>query len=127
MKKNTFTFIYSHQSSAKALEPGSYLLDVKRAVERIAGGRVAGVCKICLREFCIPYDSAEWASFLQTMIRHPLEHEQGRVIEERSKLALEAIDSLSPESAQIMLAEIMADHLADLGAKGILVRIRHEN
>jgi len=48
-------------------------------------------------------------------------------MEEQVYQALAAMDSLSVESVQIMLAEIIADHLEDLDAKGILVRIRHEN
>ena len=127
MNRSTFTFTYSRQSSAKALEPGSYLLDMRRAVERIAGGQVAGVCKTCSRKFCISNDSAEWGTFLQSMILHSLEHEPSRVMEEQVYQALAAMDSLSVESVQIMLAEIIADHLEDLDAKGILVRIRHEN
>jgi hypothetical protein len=100
---------------------------VRRAVERLAGGRVTGVCKVCAREFRIPHDFGEWGSFLQSMIRHPLEHEQSRETANQVSQAVGAMNSLSPESAETWLTEIIADRFHELDAAGILVRIRGES
>ena len=127
MNKVIFTLNDSRQSSSRPLEPGHYVLDVRRAVERLAGGRLAGICKVCAREFRIPLDLGEWSSFLQSMIQHPLEHEQSRETANQVSQALEAMNSLSPESAETWLAEIIADRLQELDATGILVRVRRES
>jgi hypothetical protein len=127
VNKITSTPTDSRPSSTNALKPGSYVLDVRRAVEHLAGGRVAGVCKVCAREFRIPNDCAEWRSFLQALITHPLEHESSPAMKEQVNQVLEAMDSISPESAQGMLAEELANYREHLEAHGFLARIRHDS
>jgi hypothetical protein len=107
--------------------PGRYLLDVKRAVERIAGGRVAGVCKICFCEFRIPNDFAEWKSFLRSMIRHPLEHKPTKATKQKLRKELEILESLFEESDESALLEIISHHLKDLTSEGILVRSQDDS
>jgi hypothetical protein len=117
----------SRPLGTRALRPGSYVLDVRHAIERLAGGRVVGVCRVCAREFRIPLDFAEWEEFLHTMIRHPLEHNPNRAMEEQASQGLEEIDSISPEWAQNTLAEVIADYLEGLDTNGILVRIHNKS
>jgi hypothetical protein len=62
------------------------------ASERVKGKRV-GVCKICRREFRIPYDTSKWLAFNREMITHPLEHDQSAVLKRRVNALLAALEN----------------------------------